>query len=324
MMKMNRTISNDITTTGCKVIMKKITTVLLLAVVFFSMAACNEEKTTIDVITPQGSPALAALYLHENEAYEMDIVNGPDPLVSAFGSGSHDVILAPTNLGAKMHASGSDYRFLGAITFGNYYLVTQQQDGFTFDSLDGKEIVMFGRMQTGDAIVQYLCQDTGIEPSFTYVDSVQSASALWLENPETIILTAEPSLSVLSANHDLSIIDIQEIYQETTGDGSYPQAGVFVNKRLSEDRMDEIASDIEASVEDVLDDPDSAATFAASLDYPFPESVMASAIPRCHLGFIAADDVKDDLEAYFTRLSQLNPQLYGGELPEEKFYVVGD
>lgn len=304
--------------------MKKTITVLLLVTAIISMLACNEEKTTMRVITPQGSPALASLYLHENETYEMDIVNGPDPLLSAFGSGSHDVILAPTNLGAKMHASGSDYRLLGAITFGNYYFVTQQQDDFTFASLDGKEIVMFGRMQTGDAIVQYLCQETGIEPSFTYVDSVQSASALWLEDPETIILTAEPSLSVLSANHDLSVIDIQDVYQETTGKGSYPQAGVFVRGDLSEALTDEITSDIEASVEAVLDDPDSAASYAASLDYPFPETVMANAIPRCHLGFISAGDVKDDLEAYFSRLSQLNPQLYGGELPDEEFYAAGD
>jgi len=68
----------------------------------------------LSVLIPFGSPALsmAGLLINEDNqvgeysldeyvTYKTEIVNGSDPLVAAFTSQRHDVIIAPTNLGAK-------------------------------------------------------------------------------------------------------------------------------------------------------------------------------------------------------------------------------
>ncbi|MBN2540584.1 MAG: hypothetical protein JXB08_03560 [Bacilli bacterium] len=299
---------------------------------FTTTASETTENTTsteavepLSVMTPAGAPALAQLYIQNSDRYNVDVVVGPDPLIAALLSGSHDFVFAPTNVGAKLYTTGIDYQFLAAVTFGNYYLVSNQEDDFTIASLEGKEIIVFGQNATSDIILQYILEENGVNATLTYVDSVTTANSTYIADDTKIILTAEPSLSVLeNAVPGFQYIDLQEEYSAITGSSSYPQAGVFGKTTLTDDQIEQFLADLEASINLVNDDVPAAIVLATEFEYGFSSAVLTTAIPNCHLDYVSALDVKTDLEAYFNIILDMNGVLIGGALPVNDFYYSED
>ena len=300
--------------------MKKIIVSLLLFVfVIFGLAGCKE-NTPLTVMVPIGAPAISQIYMQENNDYSIDIISGVDPLVAAFGSMSHDFIFAPTNLGAKLYNNEIDYVFIAAVTFGNYYLVSKESD-FTIQSLEGKEIIVFGQNATSDIILNYILEENEINASLTYVADVTSANAEFIADNNKIIMTAEPMLSILANSvTGFNIIDLQSEYQKITGEDSYPQAGVFAKGTLTDKQINKFLDDLEASVNQVNLDLEATALKAVELDYGFSESVLIMAIPNSNIDFKIAKEVKSDLERYFNIILDINEALIGGKLPDDNFY----
>jgi NitT/TauT family transport system substrate-binding protein len=265
---------------------------------------------------------LSAVWLKNNtDAYAVDLVNGADALVAAFGAESHDVIFAPTNLGAKLIASGIDYVFAATVVWGNYYFVSTEKTDFSLASLVGKTITVFGQNQTSDIIVRYLLEANNIEATIEYVDAVATAAALFENDPTKIVLVAEPTLSVLvSRISGLQIIDLQTEYEIATGTDSFPQAGVFVKAELTHETVDAFLEDLANSVALVNADPVNAGLTAEVLGYGFEAEILALAVPTSHLAFITALASKEALEAYFNLILAMNPALIGGALPSDAFY----
>lgn len=307
--------------------MKKFVFLLLFLVVVLS--ACNNvEETHIKIIAPNGSPSLSQVYIEyhspeiENLTYEIDIVNGAEPLVAAFGSESHDIIFAPTNLGAKMIDTGVPYRFAATINWGNLYLASKLSLT-TLGDLEGKEIIAFGQNSTPDIILRTLLNNYSFDeaPTIRYVDSVQTALAELLQDSSKIVLLAEPVLSVGQLNlGELNIIDLQTEWESLTGDPSYPQAGVFVHNDLSDDIVESYLNQLEFGINYLIENPDSIAAYAVSLEYPFPEPVLRSAIPRSNIRYTSASDSREALETYFGFILELEGSLINNKLPNDDFY----
>jgi NitT/TauT family transport system substrate-binding protein len=301
--------------------MKKTVVILLGFIISLALIGCSANyDQPLKVIVPNGAPALSQIFMQESENYEVSIVNGVDPLVAAFGSGSHDFIFAPTNLGAKLYNSGIEYQFIAAVTFGNYYLVSME-DNFTLASLEGKEIVVFGQNATSDIVLRYVIEENDINVTYRYVDSVGTANAEFILDNDIIILSAEPMLSILANTvSGFNTIDLQAEYQEITGESSYPQAGVFAKASLDSRYVRDFLKALENSIEEVNNDLDSTVAKALELEYSFPETVLRGAIPNSHIGFEKASAVREDLEAYFNIILDMNGALIGDQLPDDDFY----
>lgn len=319
--------------------MKKILTLLLMMMTVIALASCDNATTVattvvttatttatpepLTIIVPNGAPALSQLFVQDNDNYIVDVVNGEDPLIAALGSESHDFVFCATNTAAKLYKSGIDYQFLAAITFGNLFLVSMQEDAFTLDSLDGKEIIVFGQNASPDIILKYILQEAELTVTLTYVDSVASANAMFMADNTKIIMSAEPLLSILGLNvQGYKTLDLQQAYQEVTGKDSYPQAGVFGRTDLSNEQINQFLDDLEESVTKVNEDIDSTVAKALELEYPFPEAVLRASIPNSNIGFVPALEVKDDLESFFNIILGMNDTLIGGSLPDDGFYYV--
>ena len=313
--------------------MKKINAFLLVLVVLFALAGCKEkEEVELKILAPLGSPALAQTYMEstlpslgEHVSYEIEVVSGTDPLVAAFGSASHDIIYAPTNLGAKLVSTGVDYKFAGTVVWGNLYLATGTDDAFTLADLDGKEIVVFGQNATPDIIVQTILDNETwtTAPTITYVDSAGTAMATLVSDPTKIVLLAEPVLSVASLPSNvanLKSINLQEAWADLTGETSYPQAGIFVKSDLDSEVVDAYLEQVEMSVQEANTNPADVAQMAVDLEYGFPLPVLTSAIPRSNLAFKTAQESRDALETYFGYILDFNGALIGGSLPSDEFY----
>lgn len=297
--------------------MKKILLIILLSFILFG---CKKDDS-ITIIVPYGSPKLAQLYLENSDDYQVDVVNGADPLVAAFGSSSHDVIFAPTNLGAKMYQSKDSYQLLATIVWGNYYLVSSEQQEFNISSLDGKSITVFGKNQTSDIVLTYLFQELDIDVEITYVDSISSAAQLFLSSQESIVLLAEPVYSnVMNQLPQTKTIDIQELYQSVTGKDSYPQSGVFIKRNLEQSKITKIQNDLMDSIEKTNQYPSDAAQLAVELQMGLTSEIIASAILNSNLRYVSAKNSKEDIVSYFGLILSMNPALIGGQLPNDLFY----
>lgn len=297
--------------------MKKLFLLTILICLIF--VSCNKSKK-LKVIVPSGAPALSQIYLQDSGDYEVDVVNGPDPLVAAFGSGSHDFIFAPTNLGAKMYNNGIEYKFIAAITFGNYYLVSTIED-FQIEDLENKEIVCFGKNATSDIILRYILDENSIQADIVYVDSLAMANTELVLDNNKIILSAEPALSALKDKvSGIQTIDLQAEYSDLSGSGSYPQSGVFAKTELDKKVIDRFLANLRDSIEKVNNDNENTANLAVELDYGFTYEIMVEAIPKSNIGFMNATDAKNNLEYYFEIILDLNSALVGGKLPDDGFY----
>jgi len=313
--------------------MKKIIGLLLVALLAFTMSGCAKDPEDIELKTmaPLGSPALAQTYMEhthpnigDHVTYEIEIVSGTDPLVAAFASGTHDIIFAPTNLGAKLYQTGVEYKFAATVVTGNLYLATGTDETFDLASLDGKEILVFGQNATPDIILQTILadQDYTTPPTLTYVDSAGSANAALVADPTKIVLLAEPVLSVAGMNvSNLATINLQDAWRDLTDSGSYPQAGIFVKDGTNQDAVDAYLREIQISITSALENPGDVAQMASDLEYGFPVPVLTSAITRSGLEYITAKDSKVALEEYFTYILNLNGALIGSELPDNSFYL---
>lgn len=293
--------------------MKKLICAVLLILI---LSACQTSEQIITMIVPAGSPELAQLYMQNQNRYHVDIVQGADPLVAAFASGSHDVIFAPTNLGAKMYNADPSYVLLGVVVWGNLYLVSESD----LTNLENKEIIVFGQNQTSDIILRHVLLEQNITAQFTYVDSVATATSLFLADPSKIVLTAEPSFSKIQSLTDhLRWISLQEVYGNLHGTDSYPQAGVFVKRELDQHSRVQIEDDLKESVERVTEQPGLAVILATQLESTMDVSILENAIYNSNLMYQSANLAKDEIVLYFEMIMDFNSNLIGS-MPPDDFY----
>ncbi len=304
---------------------------------FVFIIACSDDDKIQDtfhlnIIVPNGSPALSQTHFQytqpniENATYDIQIVAGADPLIAAFGSGSHEIIYAPTNLGAKLIDTGVPYVFAATINWGNFYLASKTPISSMGD-LEGKEIIAFGENATPDILLRTLISEYHYNDAPTiripYNDSVQTSLGDLVSNNEAIVLLAEPVLSVAQQNlGDLYVINLQEAWEDMTGLASYPQAGIFVRNDIPKTIINDYLSAIENGINFLNENPSIIAGYAVDLDYGFPLPVLLNAIPRSNIAFTSAQKSRESLESYFTYILALQGNLINNKLPEDDFYYL--
>lgn len=295
------------------------------------------EPIELSVLIPFGSPALSMsgllinednqlgeYSLGENATYKAEIVNGADPLVVAFTSQSHDVIVAPTNLGAKFYNTGIPYKYAGAIVYGNLFLASLDTLSDISD-LDGKEIIAFSQNATPDVVLQTVINANELADKVTirYVGSVSEAQGELLAGTAQIALLAEPILSVTKTKVNLNTLDLQEEWSAITGAQSYPQAGLYVRAELIESNPQLVGVFLEivqTSIRHTNENPANTASALEAIEFGLPAKIIESAIPNSHLVFNTALGSRDELEFYYSKIMELNPALIGGQLPDDEFY----
>ena len=299
--------------------MRKMMKKCLIILLMIFMYGC-QPKEEVRILVPQGSPAMTILGLDQH-TYAVDIVNGPDPLVAAFSSGSHDAIIAPTNLGLKLFQSKDLYPCAAIVVWGNYHLVSSRFDIFDMDDLKNQEIIVFGQNQTSDIILKHVLESYEITANITYVDSVANASALYVNNPNQIVMVAEPSLSKLKVLvPETKHIDLQIIYQSLHQDQSYPQAALFVHRDLSIDKIKKLLDDLETSINEVNEEKEDLIMYGVSLNIVDQKDILKNAISSSHLYLTLVEDAKNEIDKYLDIILRMNPALIGGSIPDETFY----
>ena len=305
--------------------MKRLIYIFLLLVLVLTgctQGGNNDSNKTVSIIAPSGTPALALTTYFTKENVNYEIVGGSDPLVSAFTNATHDIIVAPVNLGAKLYKANGNYIHYKTIVWGNTYIVSKSSLS-SLSELEGKTITAFGESSTPGIVLKALLKYYNISCDITFVEDVATANSLLMSGQAEIVLSAEPSLSKINANKQLSIIDLQDEWKKMTGSYSYPQAAIFVKKEIYNNTViQEHLKMLDDAIKDTLN-PSDVANVAVTIDETFSKlgvEVLTNAIPNCHYELV--EDEVSPIVAYFNILNDLGlSAMYGNTLPDESFYA---
>ena len=312
--------------------MKKIllTLFILLSLLAFSACKAQEEESLreVSVIMPTGTPALGlATYANtasKDGSAKVEVVGGADLLKTAFINKTHDIIVAPVNLGAMMYNTYESYVLYKAFVWGNLYLVSKNTLTGIND-LNGKTVVVFGQNSTPDIVFRaILASYSDVSLNIEYTDDVSSANTMLVSGKAEYIISAEPSLTKIKGKlAGASVIDLQEEWKKLSGSSSYPQAGIFVNKEVLNDKsVVKALEKMTESVKDANKNPSKCAENAVELHESFAtltKEVLEASIPNCHFDILESD--KDAVNFYLQKMIDLGfSKQVGGKLPSEGFF----
>lgn len=248
---------------------------LSLIAVALALTACNTnssnqgtgefDRTSLSIITPTGAPALAFYNYSGSERFETNS-NPAEGIIPQMVTGQKDVVVLPTNAGMQAILNKkAEYQIAAAITFGNFYLVSMNND--TNKTLDADDtILLFQKGNVPDKVFHYVYGDD-YNSNIHYVSAVSDAAAAvnagFFADAETgnnivpnYVLLAQPVLTtVLNKNADKGYAvyaDMQAKYKEKSNNQALFQASVFVKKSL--DRkvvtsfLDSLKADIDAAI----------------------------------------------------------------------------
>lgn len=314
--------------------MKKI----LILLIGLMLVGCGSRKieNNVSVLVPSGIPLLAVGNLIGTNNVTIEDVNNPTLLVAAMTSKSHDVIVAPLNLGAKAFIEGgSDYQLAGILTFGNTYVITRKTHALnSVTDLSGKSLMAYGQNSTPDIVLKAALATESVTANISYQANVNLVLPFFLSNTSDpndesncdypFILAAEPVISVLETNYslELNILDLQETLGSEIA--RIPQAGVFVNPdgAYPED-IAVFLELLEKNSEELNDDPEAYATATVEKHAYFTNltaETIVKAIPRSNIEYVTVSGDEAFLADYYALLNEHNPGILGGAVPEEGFY----
>jgi NitT/TauT family transport system substrate-binding protein len=314
--------------------MKKI----LVLLIGLMLVGCGSEQieNNVSVIVPSGIPLLAVGNLIGTKNVTIEDVNNPSLLVAAMTSKSHDIIIAPLNLGAKAFIEGgSDYQLAGILTFGNTYVITRNTQALaSVSDLSGKAIMAFGQNSTPDIVLKAALGTESVIANISYQANVNLVLPFFLTNTNDpaddsncdypYILAAEPVISTLEINYslELNILDLQEVLGPVIA--RIPQAGVFVNPDgASLEDIEIFLELLQKNTEELNDDPEAYAALIAGKHAYFSNltaETIARSIPRSNIEYVTVQGDESFLDDYYALLNLHNPGILGGSVPEEGFY----
>ena len=120
------------------------------------------------------------------------------------------------------------------------------------------------------------------------------------------------------------VLSLQDEWGRVTGGPPrIPQAGIMIAQDLR-DRQPEFIRDLQAetvrSIAWSINNPVSAGRIGEDyMDIKAP--VIEKSIPFSNLASDSAYEVREDLARFFTMLGEIDPQIIGGKLPEDDFYL---
>lgn len=319
-------------------ILLNVSMILMLLFSITMLTSCGDnggqvetpDDHTYTFLAPSGTPSLAlATVFDNNPKVEYEIVAGANPLVAAFTSGSHDFVVAPVNVGAKLFASNQKYKLVKTIVWGNFYIASLSEITSVND-LEGKTITAFSQNSSPDIMLKAVLDAYGLTDKVTieYVDAVTTANSMMMSGQAEIIISAEPSISVLKNKKTIYTIDLQQEWNKLSDGSSFPQAGLFVNTELlTEEKKANTMAFISKVLEKIEDykNPSILAASAVKIDTSF-ETVGAAnlekAIPNCWIALKEAEEEKQAIKYYAEKLIALGlGAQIGGAIPSEEFYL---
>lgn len=315
-----------------------------LALPLAGLAARRVLAAPLSELTLYGPPAGPSITLAHAAAsgalsqladnVDFKVWRNPDEMRAGLTSGTMQAVVLPVQAAASLYNRGFPLKLLNVMTRGLLYVISTETEVTDFPGLKGKRLAVPFRNDTPDLVLARLLAHSGLEAgadiTIETVGSPVEAIQLLLAGRVDAVLAPEPAISAAIIRGQAAgktvarVIDIQQAWAGVKGgEPVLPQAGMALTNAFTEANpgiADALQEALEKASDAVNANPQQAAAEAApALDLPPP--VVAASVPTSNLVALRASAVREDIESMLTTLSDTDPGLIGGRLPDDGFYM---
>ncbi|HWL04601.1 MAG TPA: ABC transporter substrate-binding protein [Xanthobacteraceae bacterium] len=259
----------------------------------------------------------------------------PDEMRAGLSSGTMQAVIVPTNVAANLYNRGLGVHLLNVMSRGLLHIVAGS-DVTRIEDLAGKKIAVPFRNDMPDFILRRLVARAGMkigtDLQFDYAGTPPEAMQMLVAGRVDAALLAEPAATaaILRAKVGFQTfvraIDCQKEWAKIVGGSSFiPQAGLAVTRpfieKVGPDGLQTLQNALQAAVEFVIAHP-LRASLASATELGLMSPIIAEAIPHSNLAALPSSSIRADLEKFFSILSEDDPRIIGGRLPDSAFYAL--
>ena len=292
--------------------------------------ALAEGTAAINVGALKGPTAMGMAQLLDSEDYNFTIAASPDEIVPMIVQGKMDIAAVPANLSAALYQkTEKNVSVLAVNTLGVLYLVENGDSIQSVEDLKGKTIYASGKGATPEYALNSVLTASGIDPekdlTIEYKSEHAEVVAALAADQTAVGLLPQPFVTTaLMKNENLRVaLDLNDLWEASVTDGSRLVTGVVL---VRNDFLKDHEADVDAfmdaykeSVEFVNNDTAAAAEIIGAHEI-IDAAVAEKALPECSIVFIEGDEMETMLSGYLNTLNDQNPEIIGGQLPDEDFY----
>lgn len=310
--------------------------IITVVAMCFAFTACTDKaEQEINVVVPDGAPALAIAKLLSSSSFDgykvnYQIVPGATEITAAISNGTADIALMPTNVAAKLYSMGKDIKMVASNTFGMLYIVGTESVESISD-LEGETIICPGTGGVPDFVLQYVLSANGVSSdNIEYVSDGTAAIAKLNQGQAKFALLPEPAATAVQTKVEgvTVLFDLQEEWTSLTGYDGYPQACTVVtgdmyanNQAFLKLFLAEVRSNVEWIADSANITAISDALTAYSSTSTFPSTAV---IGRCNVRYVDALEAKDSVLDYLGIMKSFNEEFVGSTLPNDNFFAKVD
>ncbi|MBQ1827486.1 MAG: ABC transporter substrate-binding protein [Erysipelotrichaceae bacterium] len=319
--------------------MKKITLIILTAILLLSFGGCQKKPQEIEagsfrVISLKGPTSMGLVkLLQDNDdrksfnSYESTMVTDASEVTAALINGSADIAMLPANAAAALFNKQGGFKVVAINTLGVLYIVENGETLTSIRDLEGKTVYLTGKGTTPEYALRYLLGYYGIEESVTleFCSEATEVATFLKDGVASIGLLPQPFVtSALMQNDRLRIaLSLTDEWAKTTDKSQLVTGVTVVRTEILEKHPDQIAKfleEYEASINWVNENPADAAVLIEKLGIVAKAAIAQKALPFCNIAFISGAKCKDVLSGYLQTLFEANPKTVGGQMPADEFY----
>ena len=326
---------------------------LLVAAMFFSLAACNNETVTsskeqnsskgetyvgIDMNIaclkgPTGVGMAKLMSDAENKKtannYTFTVASAPDEISGKFLKGEINIASVPTNLAAKLYnVSEGKITMLAVNTLGVLSILENGDTIKSFADLKGKTIYSTGEGSNPEFILKYVLKQNNIEPekdvTIKFVATNDELVAALVSGNANVAMVPEPAATtVLTKKNTLRRALSMNTEWEKVSDSKLMMGCVVALKSFVEanpKQVEKFLSEYEASVKYATESIDDAASLCEKYEIVPKAPIAKNAIPNCNLTYILGANAQKNITGYFNVLLDYDKTSIGGALPKDDFY----
>jgi NitT/TauT family transport system substrate-binding protein len=296
----------------------------------------------LTLVAPPGPMAIPLAYLAVNHKLagvanktELVIWENADQLKAMVAGKQGDFVTMPSNNAALFYNKGLELKLLNISVWNITYLVTVDGEVKSFSDIKGQSLVVPFQGSVPDVMFQYMATKEGLDPQKDFdlryaTDPTQAAQLLLAGKVQNAVLSEALATAVLLQTKDAEkplhkAFAFDKAWEKATGaSGQPPIAGTAATANVM-NRPEVIAAferEYAAAVDWMLANPEAAGKLMA-LQLPqlgLKAAVMTASLKSITWKYTPAAEARAPLEAFYSALSDLNPQVIGGKLPDDGFY----
>lgn len=329
---------------------------LLLTVSFFllSLAGCEPDNNdsfsdaSVEDVSPviriagmKGPTSIGLVGIMEDNAngvsanrYEFTLAGTADEITPKLIKGELDMAAVPANLASVLYNNtDGEIRLLAVNTLGVLYIVAKGEKVSSLADLRGKTVYTTGKGTTPEYTLRYILGANGIDPdkdvNIVFKSEASEVVAQLSAEESAVAMLPQPYVTVAESKVEglETVIDLNAEWLRLNPDGGIVTGVLAVRKSFAEEYPEAVKAflkEYESSVNAVNSDSASASELVVKHGIFENAAVIAKAIPKCNITFLAGEDMKAPVKNYLGVLYEQNPKAVGGSLPNEDFFFISE